>query len=148
MRRKSSSATEVVERHQAAEAEQRLRYPEIPPLSPPSLSLSLPLSWSERERERAREKEQQSDQERESEREKEKSVCVREKIERETKVCERERERERERAREGCLSRTATVEGQPWVPVGSTVGPRFLAGIRGQFFEMEWHFRFLRIRER
>ena len=23
------------------------------------------------------------------------------------------------------------VEGQPWVPVGSTVGPRFLAGIRG-----------------
>jgi hypothetical protein len=26
---------------------------------------------------------------------------------------------------------TAKVEGQPWVPVGSTVGPRFLAGIRG-----------------
>ena len=24
-----------------------------------------------------------------------------------------------------------TVEGQPWVPVGSTVGPQFLAGIRG-----------------
>jgi hypothetical protein len=23
------------------------------------------------------------------------------------------------------------VEGQPWVPVGSTVGPQFLAGIRG-----------------
>ena len=26
---------------------------------------------------------------------------------------------------------TRRVEGQPWVPVGSTVGPRFLAGIRG-----------------
>jgi hypothetical protein len=26
---------------------------------------------------------------------------------------------------------TNKVEGQPWVPVGSTVGPRFLAGIRG-----------------
>ncbi len=26
---------------------------------------------------------------------------------------------------------TTTVEGQPWVPVGSLVGPRFLAGIRG-----------------
>ena len=25
----------------------------------------------------------------------------------------------------------AGVEGQPWVPVGSTVGPLFLAGIRG-----------------
>jgi hypothetical protein len=68
----------------------RLRYPEIPPLSPPSLSLSPP-SLGARERESAREKKQQSDQERESEREKEKSVCVREKIERETKVCVRER---------------------------------------------------------
>ena len=26
---------------------------------------------------------------------------------------------------------TGPVEGQPWVPIGSTVGPRFLAGIRG-----------------
>ncbi len=27
--------------------------------------------------------------------------------------------------------RTVEVEGQPWVPVGSLVGPRFWAGIRG-----------------
>ena len=30
-----------------------------------------------------------------------------------------------------CPAASVEVEGQPWVPVGSTVGPRFLAGIRG-----------------
>jgi len=34
-------------------------------------------------------------------------------------------------AGEGGTCCLRTVEGEPWVPVGSTVGPRFLAGIRG-----------------
>ena len=35
------------------------------------------------------------------------------------------------KALQAALKVATAVEGQPWVPVGSTVGPRFLAGIRG-----------------